>query len=79
VVYHSAALADVGEDRRRAFAGAVAALDAVWLSNEGSGVLRCIGVDGDDPASFFLVRDGREVLARTDPHGAWIEWLGRRA
>jgi hypothetical protein len=76
VVYHSAVLAYVGEDTRRAFASAVSALGAVWLSNEGDGVLHCIGVDGDEPGAFLLVRDGCEVLARTDPHGTWIEWLG---
>lgn len=75
VVYHSAVLAYVGEDRRRAFADAVSSLGAVWLSNEGDQVLRCIGIGRVDPASFLLVRDGREILARTDPHGAWIEWV----
>ncbi len=75
VVYHSAVLAYVGDDKRRAFANAVSALGAVWLSNEGDRVLHCLGVDGPDPASFVLVRDGREVLARTDPHATWIEWL----
>jgi hypothetical protein len=74
VVYHSAVLAYVGEDKRRAFAEAVAALGAVWLSNEGDGVLECIGVVGTDPAAFVLARDGREVLGRADPHAAWLEW-----
>jgi hypothetical protein len=75
VVYHSAVLAYVQEDKRRAFADAVADLGAIWLSNEGDRVLHCIGVDGTDPASFILVRDGREILANTDPHATWIEWL----
>jgi hypothetical protein len=78
VVYHSAVLAYVGEEERRAFADAVSELGAVWLSNEGDGVLQCIGVGGDDPGAFLLVRDGREILARADPHATWIEWLGGR-
>jgi hypothetical protein len=76
VVYHSAVLAYVGEDKRRGFADAVSSLGAVWLSNEGDRVLQCIGVEAVDPGSFILVRDGREILARTDPHATWIEWVG---
>jgi hypothetical protein len=75
VVYHSAVLAYVGEDKRRAFADAVSEIGALWLSNEGDRVLRCIGIDRVDPGAFVLVRDGHEILARTDPHATWIEWL----
>ncbi len=75
VVYHSAVLAYVSEEKRRAFASAVSELGALWLSNEGDGVLNCIGVGLRAPGSFLLVRDGHEVLAKTDPHGTWIEWL----
>jgi hypothetical protein len=75
VVYHSAVLAYVSEDTRRAFAEAVAKLGGVWLSNEGDRVLRCIGVSRTDPGSLILVRNGHEVLARSDPHATWIEWL----
>jgi hypothetical protein len=78
VVYHSAVLAYVGEDKRRAFADAVSQLGAVWLSNEGDRVLLRVGIAGVDPGSFVLVRDGREILARTDPHATWIEWSGTR-
>jgi hypothetical protein len=75
VVYHSAVLAYVDETKRRAFAGAVRDLGAVWFSNEGDQVLCPPGVDHSDTASFLLVRDGREALARSDPHGTWVEWL----
>jgi len=75
VVYHSAVLTYVDEAKRRAFAEAVRALGAMWLSNEGDGVLRCIGVDHGDASSMLLVRDGQEVLARADPHGVWVEWM----
>lgn len=76
VVYHSAVLAYVSHAKRQAFAEAVHDLGAVWLSNEGDRVLRCIGVDRDDPGCMLLVRDGRQILARADPHGTWVEWLG---
>lgn len=75
VVYHSAVLTYVDEAKRRAFAEAVQNLGAVWLSNEGDGVLRCIGVDHGVARSMLLVRDGHDVLARTDHHGTWVEWL----
>jgi hypothetical protein len=75
VVYHSAVLTYVDEAKRRAFAEAVRALQAVWISNEGDGVLRCIGVDHGNAGSMLLVRDGRDVLARGDPHGTWVDWL----
>jgi hypothetical protein len=78
VVYHSAVLAYVDEDKRRAFAETVSAMGAVWLSNEGEGVLRCIGVETADPASFLVVRDGRQILALADPHATWVEWLPTR-
>jgi hypothetical protein len=73
VVYHSAVLAYVDDDRRRAFARAVRELGAVWLSNEGAGVLADVAPDVD-PAHYLLVRDGSDVLARTDPHGTWLDW-----
>lgn len=75
VIYHSAVLAYVDEETREKFATAVTDLGAVWLSNEAPGVLP--GTDIDSSNGFVLVRDGSEVLARTDPHGAWIEWLAR--
>jgi hypothetical protein len=74
VVFHSAVLAYVDVPKRLAFADAIRDLDAVWLSNEGAGVLPDI-VTAPGPPSFQLVRDGRELLARTDPHGTWLEWL----
>ena len=49
-------------------------LGAVWLSNEAPGVLPWLTVLPGGP-SFVLVRDGTQVLARTDPHGTWLEWL----
>jgi len=75
VVYHSAVLAYVSEDRRRGFADAVDRLGVVWLSNEGPGVLPDAPIPSDMGSGFALVRNGREVLARADDHGTWLEWL----
>lgn len=59
VVYHSAVLAYVDDNKRRAFAQAVRELNAIWLSNEGSRVLQCIGIEGPGSTpSFVLVRNG---------------------
>lgn len=76
VVYHTAVLAYVDEDKRRAFAAAVADLGAVWLSNEAETVLPNLDLDRHS-GNFVLVRDGSDVLARTDPHGTWVEWASR--
>lgn len=73
VVYHTAVLAYVEEEKRRAFATAVAELGAVWLSNEGEGVLPDVVLQ-ERSEGFLLVRDGSEILAQTDPHGTWIDW-----
>ncbi len=76
VVYHSAVLAYADKAKRAALGAEVRAQGAVWLSNEGDGVLRCLGVDYGDARSMLLVRYGHDVLARTDPHGTWVEWSG---
>lgn len=56
------------ERKRREFGAAARRLGAVWLSNEAPGVLPWLTVLPGGP-SFVLVRDGTQVLARTDPHG----------
>jgi hypothetical protein len=76
VVYHSGVLAYVDEAKRRAFGAAVASLGAVWLSNEAAGVLPDVAT-GLSPGDFVLVRDGTELVARSDPHATWMEWLAR--
>jgi hypothetical protein len=73
VIYHSAVLGYLSEAGRRQFAATAGGLDAVWLANEPAGTLTP-AVTGDE-AAFQLIRDGREVLAVTDPHGTWLRWL----
>ena len=46
-----------------------ATLGALWLSNEGARILPELAAPGAE-ASFLLVKDGEEILARSDPHGA---------
>ncbi len=75
VVYHSAVLAYVPEQKRREFGAAVRALGAVWLSNEAPGVLPDLSVGPPGGAGFIVAEGGTRVLARTDPHGTWLEWL----
>ena len=76
VVYHTSVLAYVAAGERRRFIATVRDLGAVWLSNEGPGVVP--GLPAVTPAAgqSLLARDGRTLLARTDPHGAWLHWLG---
>jgi hypothetical protein len=75
VVYHSAVLAYVGEAKRRAFAAMVRALGAVWLANEAPGVVPDAPAPARENQGFVLLKDGSELLARSDSHGGWVEWL----
>jgi hypothetical protein len=75
VVYHSAVLAYVAAEDRARFADTVRGLGAVWLSNEGPGVVPSVPVPVREDAPFVLIRDGRTPLAFTDPHGTWVDWL----
>ncbi len=74
VIYHTAVLAYVDEAKRRAFAALTRSLGAIWIANEAPGV---VGDTAPSSSSrgFTLVRDGTELLAQSDPHGNWIEWL----
>jgi hypothetical protein len=76
VVFHSAALAYVADPASRAaFAAAVRALGAVWVSNEAPGVFPAMAAAPGPRGAFLLAVDGVPV-AWTDPHGAWIDWIG---
>ncbi len=75
VVYHSAVLAYLTPASRRRFAAAVSGLPAVWLSNEGPGVVPGLPTPPHRGSPFVLARDGRTPMALTDPHGTWLQWL----
>jgi hypothetical protein len=75
VIYHTAVLGYVRRADRARFARAVRDLAAVWLSNEGPGLLPGIAVPAHDAHGFVLVKDGTAPIAVTDSHGTWLEWL----
>ena len=75
VIYHSAVLAYIQPDDRRRFAATVRALPAVWLSNEGPGVVPGQSIPPHEGAAFVLARDGDSILALTEGHGSWVHWL----
>jgi hypothetical protein len=90
VVFHSAVLAYVSQDRREAFVDVLAETsrgrEVVWISNEGPGVVA--GLAARAPAApelRFLVgrttfRGGMgndELLALAHPHGLDMTWLSR--
>lgn len=75
VVYHSAVLAYLAPAGRRRFAATVRRLPAVWLSNEGPGVVPELPVPPYHGTPFVLGRDGHTPIALTDSHGTWLQWL----
>ena len=75
VVYHSAVLAYVEPRQRRQFADIVRGLAAVWLSNEGPGIVPDMPGPSVQGTPFVLARDGRTPIAITDSHGTWVRWL----
>jgi hypothetical protein len=75
VIYHTAVLGYVRRAGRAAFARAVTELSAVWLANEGAGLVPGITVPAHDAHGFILVKGGTEPMAVTDSHGTWLEWL----
>ncbi|HYZ54657.1 MAG TPA: DUF2332 domain-containing protein [Streptosporangiaceae bacterium] len=75
VVYHSAVLAYLTPADRRRFAATIRGLPAVWLSNEGPGVVPDMPVPAYQGTPFVLARDGHAPIALTDGHGTWLQWL----
>lgn len=85
VVFHSAALAYLEDDRRQEFTGLITELVAQgrchWVSNEGQGVLPEVTATGpeipDGQPTFVLGVDGR-TTAWTHGHGRSMTWFGDR-
>jgi hypothetical protein len=50
-------------------------LNAVWISNEAPYIFPDIVVEPGRRGAFLLTVNG-EPTAWTDPHGAWIDWIG---
>lgn len=81
VVFHTAVLSYVADpDARARYADTVHRLGAVWISNEAPFVFPGIAERLAGPVrrgAMLLAIDG-EPVAWTDPHGAWIDWIGAR-
>jgi hypothetical protein len=75
VIFHSAVLPYVAPENRGRFIDTVRGLPAVWLSNEAPGVVPGISAPPCPGGPFLLIRDGDTLLAYTDGHGAWVQWL----
>jgi hypothetical protein len=88
VVFHSAVLIYVSQDRRDVFRDVLAETsrgrEVVWISNEGAGVVTALaGRAPEVPELRFLVgrttfREGMgndELLALAHPHGGEMTWL----
>ena len=79
VVFHSAVLVYLSPEDRGRFLEQVRASGARWVSNEGLGIFPEIAakLPGEDPerSGFILALDG-EPVARTGPHGQYLEALG---
>jgi len=76
ILFHSAVLNYLSLEERSAFAEVVRQLDAIWLSNEGEGVLPWIipQAHAHDGACFVIARNS-EPVGLASPHGQWLEWL----
>jgi hypothetical protein len=76
VVFHSAVLNYLSVEARAAFMTAVRQLDAVWLANEGDGVLpwRAPSARAREGAYFVVARNGVPV-GLASGHGEWLDWL----
>jgi len=79
VIFHSAALAYLVENRRRASIEQVNLLGSTSISNEGIGVVTpreivMAAAHDNNPTPFVLARDGIPV-AYTGACGQTLEWL----
>lgn len=80
VVFHSAVLVYLTEERRNVFVDLMRSMDDVtWISNEGAGVLPFITekVDAETRGRTILARDGKPI-ALVGPHGQSFRRLRTR-
>ena len=77
VVFHSAVLNYVAPDVRNQFATLIRDIGAEWLANEGPRILSetvSPAFSDNKPEAFVLSRNGR-AIARTGPHGQFVDWI----
>jgi hypothetical protein len=78
VVFHSALMPYLTEGSRREFEVLVSDSRVAWVSNEGAGGVSSLTGPWIETArgrGAFVVAEGATVLALSDPHGAWLEWV----
>jgi len=85
VVFHSAVLNYISPHRRAAFAERIAAHPrALWISNEGPGVIEPLTTTLLPPptapniAHFVVGIGGTRAVGISDPHGSWLVWQAER-
>jgi len=85
VVLHSAVLNYISPHRRAAFAERIAAHpQALWISNEGPGVIESLTTTLLPPptapniAHFVVGIGGTRAVGISDPHGSWLVWQAER-
>lgn len=77
VIFHTAVLNYVAPEVRKEFATLVNDIGAEWLANEGASILpevASMNMLEDRPGAFVLSHNGR-AIARTGPHGQFVDWL----
>lgn len=80
VVWHSAVLSYLSIEDRSAFVEDMKSRpDVDWISNEAPGVVADLANAKPPPSAnaFVLGLNGTDVLAYTDPHGRWLDWVGQ--
>jgi hypothetical protein len=80
VIFHSAVLTYLPVGGRRRFAEIMGTLPAVWVSNEGPGVVESLPAlnpgGRSSESAYFIIGQGHDrAVALADPHGQWVEWL----
>ena len=78
VVFHTAVLPYVARQERDRFAAMMRRVNAVWISNEGSGIFSFATTIVPPPPKrgHFLMMVAGKPVAWTHPHGQSIDWFG---
>ncbi|WP_207553596.1 DUF2332 family protein [Teichococcus deserti] len=77
VIFHTAVLAYLPPEGRAAFAAIAPTIGQHWISNEAPGVMPWPVPPAAEGGQFVMAIDGAPC-ARTDPHGARLDWLPRQ-
>jgi hypothetical protein len=79
VVFHSALMPYLTEGARREFEQLVSGLPVTWISNEAEGAVPSLAgprIEAAGERDAFVVAEGATVVALSDPHGEWLQWIG---